>query len=75
MVRFDLARQAYAEVLRSTPDDPAALRNLSQALIGLNRPCDALGPLTRSTLLDPRLATDTTPREQIGTLQSQYGTR
>jgi tetratricopeptide (TPR) repeat protein len=67
---FDLAAQSYEEILRADPNDASAHKNLGETLLRLNRRCDALTHLERSTVLEPRLATDATLQANISTLRS-----
>lgn len=72
---FDLAAQSYEEVLRSQPDHASAHKGLGEALLRLNRRCEALPHLERSTTLDQRLAIDATLRANISILRSNCGPR
>jgi len=42
------AAKSYREALKTTPDHPATLRHLAEALIRLDRQAEAVGPLTRA---------------------------
>lgn len=70
---FDLAARSYEEVLRIQPDHASAHKGLGEALLRLNRRCEALPHLERSTTLDQRLATDATLRANISILRSNCG--
>lgn len=70
---FDLAAQSYEEVLRVNPDNASAHKGLGEALLRLNRRCDALTHLERSTVLDQRLSMDATLRANISILRSICG--
>ena len=70
---FDLAAQSYEEAARSDPDDASVQKMLGEALLHLNRRCDALAHLERSTVLDPRLSTDATLLANISILKSYCG--
>jgi tetratricopeptide (TPR) repeat protein len=72
---FEPARASFEQLLQASPDDAAALRSLGQALLGLDRPCDALPHLERSILLDSGLAQDAALSEQIRSLRSRCAAR
>ena len=70
---FDLAARSYEEVLRADPEHASAHKNLGETLLHLNRRCDALTHLERSTALDKRLSTDGTLQANISILRSICG--
>lgn len=70
---FDLAARSYEEVLRVHPDQASAHKGLGEALLRLNRRCEALPHMVRSTELDQRLAMDATLRANISILRSNCG--
>lgn len=70
---FELAAGSYEEVLRVHPDHASAHKGLGEALLRLDRRCEALPHLERSTRLDPRLAVDATLRANISILRSNCG--
>jgi len=72
---FDLAAQSYEEVVKADPDDASVHKVLGETLLLLNRRCDALTHLERSTVLDPRLSTDGTLGANISILKSVCGAR
>ena len=72
---FELAARAYETVLRADPDHASAHEGLGEALLRLNRRCEALPHLVRSTELDQRLAMDTTLRANISILRTHCGRR
>ena len=67
---FDLAAQSYEEAAQSDPDDASVQKMLGETLMHLNRRCDALAHLERSTVLDRRLSTDATLLANISILKS-----
>jgi tetratricopeptide (TPR) repeat protein len=70
---FDLAAASYEAVLRIQPDHASAHKGLGEALLRLNRRCEALPHLERSTVLDQRLAMDATLHANISILRSNCG--
>ena len=67
---YDQAALSFGEVLRREPDHVGANKNLGIALLYLDRPCEALRHMERSTELDPRMRADPRMREQIRNLRS-----
>ncbi|HXU11334.1 MAG TPA: tetratricopeptide repeat protein [Candidatus Binatia bacterium] len=70
---FDLAAQSFEEVLRAAPGLASAHKGLGEALLRLNRRCDALPHLERSAEMDPRLSADAPLRANISILRSTCG--
>jgi tetratricopeptide (TPR) repeat protein len=70
---FDLAAQSYEAVLGLRPDHAAAHKGLGEALLRLDRRCDALPHLERSAALDRRLAADAALLANISILRSNCG--
>ena len=67
---FDRAAQSYDAVLKVRPDHAAAHTGLGEALLRLNRRCDALPHLERSAELDRQLAVDAALLANISILRS-----
>jgi predicted Zn-dependent protease len=53
--RYDDAAAAYRELLKALPDEPAMLANLGMALAMGGHDADAVVPLERALVLNPRL--------------------
>jgi hypothetical protein len=64
------AAHAYEEILTLMPNHASAHKNLGVALTRLERPCEALGHLKRSTVLDRRYFTDASLGDEISRLRS-----
>ncbi len=69
------AASAYEKVCRQEPNNASAHKNLAIALLYLDRPCEALTHIVRSTELNARVFGDARVADQIADLRSKCGRR